>query len=172
MEHQKIFNLLNGVNDSKFVTGKWNVVNGHSKANCYVANEITYNTEVLKSNLCYYNDAYILGRGDITVTAATKIQVSFKNCEPFYKCITKIDLTTIDDAETIDHANIQSNRIYFKLFLKTRGSLWIYSKDEAANFNAVIANDNYHESLKYKAKLLGNINAQPANAANGKYSNC
>ena len=101
MEHQKILNLLNGVNDSKFMTRKWNVVNDHSKANCYAANEITYNTEVLKSNLCYYNDAYILGRGDITVTEATEIQVSFKNCEPFTKCITKIDLTTIDDAEDL-----------------------------------------------------------------------
>ena len=68
MEHQKILNLLNGVNDSKFMTRKWNVVNDHSKANCYAANEITYNTEVLKSNLCYYNDAYILGRGGILLS--------------------------------------------------------------------------------------------------------
>ena len=29
-----------------------------------------YNTEVLKSNLCDYNDAYILIKGDITATAA------------------------------------------------------------------------------------------------------
>ena len=33
MEHQKIFNLLNDANDSKFVTRKWDIVNGNSKAN-------------------------------------------------------------------------------------------------------------------------------------------
>ena len=27
MEHQKILNLLNEANDSKFVTRKWNIVN-------------------------------------------------------------------------------------------------------------------------------------------------
>ena len=30
------------------------------------------------------------------------MQVSFKNCAPFTKCITKIDGTTIDDAEDLD----------------------------------------------------------------------
>ena len=33
MEHQKILNLLNEVNDSKFVTRKWNIVSDNSKAN-------------------------------------------------------------------------------------------------------------------------------------------
>ena len=35
---------------------KWNTVNDNSKANFGVGNEVTYNTEVLKSNLCGYND--------------------------------------------------------------------------------------------------------------------
>ena len=56
MEHKKILNLLNESNDSKFVTRKWNIVNDNSNANYSVGNEITYNTEVLKSNLCDYND--------------------------------------------------------------------------------------------------------------------
>ena len=30
MEHQKILNLLNEANDSKFVTRKWNIANGQS----------------------------------------------------------------------------------------------------------------------------------------------
>ena len=51
MEHQKILNLLNEVSDSRFVTIKWNIVNDESNANCDVAKEITYNAEVLKSNL-------------------------------------------------------------------------------------------------------------------------
>ena len=44
--------------------------------------------QVLKSNLCNYNDAYIL--------------VGFENCEPFNKFITKIDRTTIDVDEELD----------------------------------------------------------------------
>ena len=70
MEHQKILNLLNEANDSKFATRKWNIVNDNSIRNYDTTNEITYNTEVLKSNLCDYNDAYILVRGDITVTSS------------------------------------------------------------------------------------------------------
>ena len=57
MEHQKILNLLNDANDSKFVAGKWNIVNDQSNAKYEVGNEVIYNTEVLKSNLCDYNNA-------------------------------------------------------------------------------------------------------------------
>ena len=67
MEHQHILNLLNEVNDSIFVPRKWSIVNDNSKANYGLANEIIYDTEVLKSNLFDYNDAYILVRGDITI---------------------------------------------------------------------------------------------------------
>ena len=38
MEHQKILNLLNEANDSKFVTRKWNLFNDQSNANYYVGN--------------------------------------------------------------------------------------------------------------------------------------
>ena len=38
--------------NSKFVTKKWNIVNNDQNANYDVGNEIIYNTEVLKSNLC------------------------------------------------------------------------------------------------------------------------
>ena len=55
------------------------------------ANEITYNTEILKSNLCDHNDAYILVTGNITVVTAYATQVAFKNCAAFATCITKID---------------------------------------------------------------------------------
>ena len=36
------------------------------------------------------------------------------------------------------------------------GSLWFYSKDEAADFNADIVNTDNFKSFKYKSKLLGN----------------
>ena len=51
------------------------------------------------------------------------------------------------------------------------GSLWFYSKDEATNFNADIANDDNFKSFKYNAKLLGNTAAQNDNAANGILKN-
>ena len=57
MEHQRILNLLNEANDSKFVIRKWIAVNDNSNANYDVPNEITYNIEVLKSDLCDYNNA-------------------------------------------------------------------------------------------------------------------
>ena len=61
---------MNEENNPKFVARKWNTVKDQSNTNYGVGNEMRYNTEVLKSNLCDYNDAYILVRGDITVTAA------------------------------------------------------------------------------------------------------
>ena len=48
------------------------------------------------------NDAYILVRGDITVTAAVAKQVAFRNCALFTKCVTKTDGTKIDEAEDLD----------------------------------------------------------------------
>ena len=60
MEYQKILNLLNESTNAKFVTRTWNIVNDQSNTNYNAGNEIIHNTEVLKSNLCDYNDAYIL----------------------------------------------------------------------------------------------------------------
>ena len=134
MEHPKILHLLNKTNNSKFVTRKWNIVNDNSNANSYVANEVTYNTDVLESNLCDYHKAYILGRGDITVTSAPATQVEFKNCTQFTKRITKIDGTTIDDAEDLDLTMAMYNLIeYSSNCSGTTGSLRFYSKDEVTN---------------------------------------
>ena len=120
--------------------------------------------QVLKSNICDYNDTYILVRGDITITAAGATQVAFKNCAPFTKCITKIDGTTIDDAEDLDLVIPMYNLIeYSSNYSETTGSLWFYSKDEATDFNADIANTNHSKSFRYKAKLLENNEADGAN---------
>ena len=60
-------NLLNEASDSGLVMRKWNIVNDQSNSNYDVGNENIYNKEVLKYNLCNYNDAYILVTDDITV---------------------------------------------------------------------------------------------------------
>ena len=65
MGHKKILDLLNEGNDSKFVRRKWSIANDQSNATYEVGNEIIYNTEVLKSKLCDYTDAYILLRDDL-----------------------------------------------------------------------------------------------------------
>ena len=116
MEHKKVLNLLNEASNSKFVTRKLSMI-------IYGAgNKVNYNTEVLKSNLCEYNDAYILLKGNITVTAAPETQVTFKNCAPFTKSITKINGATINDAENLDLVMPMHNLIEYtsKLFWNNR----------------------------------------------------
>ena len=173
MEHQKTLNLLNDANNSKFLTRKWNIVNDLSNANYDVGNEIIYYTEVLKYTLCDYNDAYILVRGNITIAGHQVTQVAFKNCAPFTKCITKIDGTTIDDAEDLDLVMPMYNLIeHNSNYSETTASLWFYFKDEATNFNADIANDNNFKSFMYKAKLLENTEADEDNEILKKCNNC
>ena len=92
--------------------------------------------------------------GDITVVGALATQVAFKNCAPFTKSITKIGKTTIGDAENLDLVMpIYSLIEYSSIYSETTGTLWCYSKDEATNFNADIANDNNFESFEYEDKL-------------------
>ena len=85
----------------------------------------------------------------------------------------KIDRITVDEAEDLDIVMPMYNLIeYSSNYSETTGSLWFYSKDEATDFNADIANDNSFKSFKYKAKLLGNTKAQPnPNHANGILNN-
>ena len=98
MEHQKILNLLNQPSDSKSVSRMWNIVNDQSNANYDVGNEIIYNTEKLMSILWDYSDAYILVKGDIIITAHNKpTPIAFKNFAPFFRCVTKMYGTTIND---------------------------------------------------------------------------
>ena len=81
------------------------------------------NTEVLKSNICDYNDGYILVRGDITATAAPATPVSFKNCASCNKCITKND-EAIHDAEDLDFVRPMYNIIeYSSNYSQTTGIL-------------------------------------------------
>ena len=150
MEHQKILHLLNKENNSTFVTRKQNIVNDQLNVNYDVGNEIICFTEVLKSDLCAFNDAYIL------------VKVVFKNCAPFIKCITKIDGTTIDDAE--DLVMPMYNVIeYSSHYSETTGSLVFYLKDEPTNFNADITSNKKVNSFEYKAKLLGSTGADGNN---------
>ena len=88
---------MNETSDSKFITGKWNIVNDQSNGNYDVGNGIMYSTKLLKSNLCDYIYAYILVSDNITTVGDDGAEVALNNCETFVKCITKINGTTMED---------------------------------------------------------------------------
>ena len=71
MEFQKIVNFLDTTFDDKdlprFVTKKWIEVYDQSEGNYNVNKEIRIKTSMLRSDLCDFNDAYIVVKGDITL---------------------------------------------------------------------------------------------------------
>ena len=72
---------------------------------------------------------------------------------PFRKCITRIDEATIDEAENLQLVMPMHNLIeYSSNYSETTGSLWFYSKHEATDFNAVIANTNNLKSFMLRLK--------------------
>ena len=56
------------------MTRKWNTGKDQSNANYDAGNEIIYKTKVLKSNLCDYNDAYIIVTDGIIVVSGPKLK--------------------------------------------------------------------------------------------------
>ena len=108
------YGVGNEICDKKMEHCQWRWSNDNSKANYGVGNEIIYNTKVLKSNLCDYNDAYILVTGNITIIGDNAHGVASKHCTAFTKCITNIDETKADDAQDLDlviSKYVQFNRI-------------------------------------------------------------
>ena len=103
--------ILNETSGSRFVTRKRNIVNDQSNSNLDIGNETVCNTEVLKSNLCDYNDAYILVRGDTTIVGRNVTEIAFENCAPLIKSITKVDWTTIVENEDLDLVMLMYNLI-------------------------------------------------------------
>ena len=67
--------------------------------------------KVFKSNICDFNDAYILVRGDITVMGNQVTQVAFKNWWKNNRWCWRFRFS---------HANVKSKRIKFKLFWNNR----------------------------------------------------
>ena len=114
MEYQKIANLLDTESNqpSKFKTRNWVEINDESRGT-YISNDIRFKTLMLKSSLCDYADAYILVKGTIAITGAGNDDaakradergkgVTFTNCAPLTKCISRINNTDIDNTEDID----------------------------------------------------------------------
>ena len=92
---------------SKFTTRKWYVINDQNNTDYDEGNQdcgtVKFETKVIKSNLCDYSDTYILVTGTITATGDdANTRVAFKNCAPFTKCITHINVEHIDNADNLD----------------------------------------------------------------------
>ena len=135
MEYQKMAHLLESTSDnlSKLRTRNWVEINDKSKGN-YANGDIRFKTTMLRSNLCDYADSYILVKGTITITdegadaAAERADerdkgVTFKNCAPFTKCISRTNNTDIDNAHNIDIVMPKYNLIeYSDNYSKTSGS--------------------------------------------------
>ena len=112
MEFQKITNFLEITSDNKdlprFVTKKSTNVYDQSEGNYNVNKEVRIKTSMLRSDLCDFNDAYIVVKEIITVTepdnAKKNKAITFKNNAPFINCISKISGLKIDNAEDLDVA--------------------------------------------------------------------
>ena len=98
MEFQKITIFFDIISDNrdlpKFVTKKWIEVYNQSEGNYDINKEIRIKKSMLRSDLCDFNDAYIVVKGTITVTepdnAKKNKAVAFKNNAPFINCISKL----------------------------------------------------------------------------------
>ena len=166
MEYQKIANLLDSASNkpSKFRTRNWVEINDESRGT-YTGNDIRFKTAMLTSNLCDYADAYILVKGTIKITVAgnddaTKradkrdTGVTFKNCAPLAKCISRINNTGIDNTEDIDIVMPMYNLIeYSNNYSITSASLRQYCKGDPDN------NIGESESFKFKVKITGKTSA-------------
>ena len=111
MEFQNFVNFLDTTFNDKdiprFVTKKWIEVYDQSGKNYNVNKEIRIKTLMLRSDLCDFNDAYIVVKGDITLEGDTDANKrnkipAFKNNAPFINCISKINGVKIDNAEDLD----------------------------------------------------------------------
>ena len=132
METQKIPNSLGDVDNEslKFATRKWYVIIDQKNTVYDQGNEsgttVKFETQVIKSSLCDYSDAYILVTGNITAVGNdANTKVAFKNCAPFMKCVNHINDEHVDTADNLDIVMPMYNLIeYSDNYSDTLGSLW------------------------------------------------
>ena len=142
MEFQKIVNFLDTTSDDKdlprFVTKKWIEFYDQTERNYNANREIRIKTPMLRSDLCDFNDAYIVVKGTITVTDPNNAKrnkiIAFQDNAPFINCISKINGVQIDNAEDLDVVMPMYKLLeYSKNYRKTRGSLWNYYRGKPSN---------------------------------------
>ena len=146
---------------------KWYITNDENNTNYGVNKDtgadnqdtITYDTRVLKPNLCDYAEAYILIDGTIRAAAANAhTRLALKNCAPFTKCNLEINDEHVDTAQNLDITMPMYNLIeYSDNYQDSSATLYQYRQDEPPEDNAVAdLTVNNSSSFKYKVSLLGN----------------
>ena len=101
----------------------------------------------------------------ISIIGHQATQVAFKNCtiyKMYHKNWWNNNRWYWWFRFSVQQSIIYNNIDYSSNYAETTLSLWFYSKVEATDFNADIANDNNFKSFKYKAKILGNTEADNA----------
>ena len=70
MKYKKITNLLGDIPDKvpRFITKKWIEVHDQYAETYNTNKQIRFETFMMRSDLCYYSDAYIVVKGKSTVT--------------------------------------------------------------------------------------------------------
>ena len=101
---------------------------------------VKFESQVIKSNLCDYSEAYIFVTGDITAAGGdANTAVAFKNCAPFTKCITHVNDESVDTADNLDIVMPMYNLIeYSDNYSDTSESLWQFKRDESPVTNSGI----------------------------------
>ena len=82
IEFQKNVNFLNTTSDEnlpRFITKKWVEVYDQSGVNYNVNKEIRIKTSILRSDLCDFNDGYIVVKGDINLEGDNNADKRNKN---------------------------------------------------------------------------------------------
>ena len=109
MESQKKLNLLEQTDskDLKFQTKKCYIINDQN--NCQYGkgdqndSTIKFSTDIVKSFLVDYSDAYILVTGDIKViNGDDNTNVAFKSCHPFTGLLVHLNDEHVGTAENLD----------------------------------------------------------------------
>ena len=133
MEYQKNTNFLGTTLDEvpRFITKKWVEVHDQSGSadDRYKPNkQISFKTSMLRSDLCYFSDAYIVVKGDITLTKTHRKGIidirnrflATKNKAPFTNCISKINNVLTDNVKDLDTVIPMYNFLeYTKKYRKT-----------------------------------------------------
>ena len=178
METQKIAKLFGNTDNESLIFAtrmlsmiKWYVINDQTNTDQGDGDEnatnIKFKTKVIKSNVFGYSDAYVLVAGEITATGSNvNTKVAFKNCAPFTKCVTHVNVEHVDNADDFDIVMPMYNLIeYSNNYSNTSGSLWQFKRDEQNmnNRNPVSVTTDGLSSFKYKSSFKGELTAVGGN---------
>ena len=169
MEYQKNINLLSKFSDNelpRYVTKKWIGIYDESNGTYNVNKEVRFKTPQLRSDLCDWNDAYLVVKRKISTTNpdddAYDRKPALKNNASFFSCVLKINGNLIENAEDLDIVIPMHHLLcYNKNYRKTTGSFYYYYRDEPNSGYNNNNRDRIHCSIKdsgsfnYKTSLTG-----------------